>query len=119
MNSVMVCIGGCIGAMARYGASLQWNTNERAIPIGTWVVNVLGSIMLSIVYIAYQHQWLTTLGWSFLGIGFCGAFTTFSTFSLELYEFIDKGKWKVALIYAGTSIGISLFVVGLMLFIFT
>lgn len=79
-----VLIGGAFGAIARYliDAAVQRRT-VGSFPFGTLVVNVLGSLVLGLVAGATLDR--PDLHWVFLlvGTGFCGALTTFSTFSLE------------------------------------
>lgn len=96
-----VAAGGALGAMSRYLAS-GWVARlapDSAFPWGTLAVNVLGSFCLGLLMGAgSEGRWLLspTLR-TFLGIGFLGAFTTFSTFSYETIEALRIGDHRVAL----------------------
>lgn len=88
--------GGFLGAMARYGMQTFFSTRLTAAwPMGTLLVNILGSFLLgSIVGMGIVGS-LTI----FLGAGFMGAFTTFSTLNLEIVQLFQQGKGKVGIIY--------------------
>ncbi|QHS23163.1 fluoride efflux transporter CrcB [Virgibacillus sp. MSP4-1] len=100
-----VFLGGCLGAFSRAWIS-HW-LNKYDFPWGTWLVNVVGSLLLGIILgIDIQQQWV-----HILGIGFCGAFTTFSTFSLETIKLIEQREWASAFLYLTASVGLSLIIV--------
>jgi fluoride exporter len=81
-----VGIGGFVGAILRYAISKKLN---QSLPYGTFMVNMFGSFILG--YLLYHSTSETE--YAFLGIGFCGAFTTFSTFKLEIFKLnTSKGK---------------------------
>lgn len=88
--------GGFFGAMARYGVqsffSARWPT---FFPFGTLVVNLLGSFLLGWIVGNDIHG---SLG-LFLGTGFMGAFTTFSTLNLESANLFQNGKRKIGILY--------------------
>ncbi|MRG85137.1 fluoride efflux transporter CrcB [Salinibacillus xinjiangensis] len=100
-----VFLGGSLGALSR--AYLSHVLNTKQYTWGTWIANILGSFLLGLLIanrIGDEWQHL-------LGIGFCGAFTTFSTFSLEIVKLLEQRAWKVAFIYILTSLSISFLVV--------
>ncbi|SES66574.1 CrcB protein [Salinibacillus kushneri] len=108
-----VFLGGCFGAFSRAWISHWLNQND--FPWGTWIVNILGSILLGfILAFDFQNHWL-----HIFGIGFCGAFTTYSTFSLETIKLIEQKKWIQSFVYLGTSIGVSLIIVMSIFYFFT
>ncbi len=81
---LLVVLGGALGAPARYLVDvLVQSRHESLLPWGTLVVNAVGSLVLGVtagfVDAAGGHDWALTL----VGTGFCGALTTFSTFSFE------------------------------------
>ena len=101
MKLVFVCLGGAAGALCRYLTSvLMAKFTEEAV-WATVTVNLLGSFLIGIVFI-----WLKNLSNIELSenmrllimIGFLGAFTTFSAYSVNLYELINKNM-KLAVIY--------------------
>ena len=94
MNQLLaIAGGGAIGAVLRYWMSSGvYLLTGRAFPYGTLLVNVLGSLLMGFLYI-----WLIerTVGGTalraFLLIGLLGAFTTFSTFSMETLNLLEAG----------------------------
>lgn len=95
-NVILVAIGGFLGAICRYfTASYIKKKIPSRIPAGTLAVNLIGSFILGLL-----------LGMNiggevflFLGVGFMGAFTTFSTFKLETIELMEDQKKKSAILY--------------------
>ena len=79
--------GGAIGAAARYGTALAIPTHVDAFPVATFLVNVVGAVILGAVA-ALPADWLSAheLTRPAIGTGFCGGLTTFSTMSLEIYQ---------------------------------
>ena len=98
---LFIAIGGASGAVARYllagWAHRLWEGN---LPVGTLLVNVLGSFSIGIVYVVLVEKQLIHQDWrGVLMVGFLGAFTTFSTFSLETITLIEAGHIGSALGY--------------------
>ena len=88
MTLLLVVLGGAVGAPARYLAD-RWVTAllPGPFPWGTFAVNAAGSFALGLL-MATAPAWLVALG----GAGFCGALTTFSTFSFETVELLEHGR---------------------------
>lgn len=100
VNSVLVIVGGFFGAVSRFGVS-QW-IDRRFFPVfpyGTLIVNLTGAFLLGIIIGAD----LSTTWQLLLGIGFMGAFTTFSAFKLENIQLGVHKKWKVLAGYLAVS----------------
>lgn len=95
--------GGFLGSISRYYCSLFF----KRPGVNTWIVNVLGSVLLGIITRMYVQESLSLMLFSFIGVGFCGAFTTFSTFGYETTYFILQKKYVFALGYVSTMIIIS------------
>lgn len=99
MPYLLVGVGGFIGANARFVvARLVGASFETSFPLGTFVINVGGSFLLGALgAIAAQkvmpHSEAIRLA---LGVGFLGAFTTFSTFEFETHALFDDGSWLAA-----------------------
>lgn len=97
---------GALGALARYGFSLaitNWMARREsaAFPLATLLINVLGSFLLASL-VTLVAQKVVNEEWRFaLGIGFLGAFTTFSTFALEAEELLQNEQWTQAALYIG------------------
>ena len=92
--------GGFLGAISRYLVSeLVYIIFGTGMPYGTLTVNIVGSFLLGIVaQLSLAGNFLTTSASSFLGIGFLGAFTTFSTFSVQTLELLESGSPLKALL---------------------
>jgi fluoride exporter len=100
----LIGLGGAFGSNARYWIGLWFRAQPWAQEYtwGTFVINVSGSLMLGVVAAVFKDR--AGPGFLLLGTGFCGGYTTFSTFSLEVAEAIQKGRWDLAALYAGTSV---------------
>ena len=114
MNLALVLAGAAIGAPARYlidRAIQRWRGSP--FPWGTLTVNVLGCFVLGIVAEATVDSHLTAL----LGTGFCGGFTTYSTFAYETAGLSRIGAWLPALlnIVASVVCGIAAVVLGVVI----
>ena len=102
MNWIAVAIGGALGAMARYGVStLLFDASTQRFPYATLSVNVLGSFLMGILFVLIVEKGLLPPEMrSILMVGFLGAFTTFSTFSLDALGLWQNGHLLLALVYA-------------------
>ena len=95
-----VAIGGAVGAMARYSVSVVMVSLHPKFPVATLFVNVAGSFLIGVLYVLIVEKALLAPVWRHvLMIGFLGAFTTFSTFSIETLHLYQTGHWQLALIY--------------------
>lgn len=102
---LLVAAGGSLGALARYGVSLM--AARAAFPAfyGTVLVNIVGSLLIGVLYVAIvERGWLHPDWRSVLMVGLLGAFTTFSTFSLEAVALLEQGRWPLAAIYVTGSV---------------
>jgi CrcB protein len=95
---IPVALGGALGAVARYGLS-GWvqNASGSLFPFGTLAVNIGGSLVIGFVVGLGAERLLVPPAWRlFLTTGFCGGFTTFSTFSYETLALIEDHQWWAA-----------------------
>jgi CrcB protein len=113
---LFVALGGAGGAVARYLlGSLAHSLWAGAWPLGTFLVNLAGSAGIGAVFVLLERGSLHPDWRSVLMVGFLGAFTTFSTFSLETVELWQQGEPALALAYAlASAIGCVLAVAGTM-----
>src|SRR5699024_6348418 len=107
MIILLVACGGFFGSMARFYLSFILNKHF----IGTWIANICGSILLGIVVTGQQSDMLSQWLWALLGIGFCGAFTTFSTFGNETLQLILERKYFLVISYVLASVLLTLTIV--------
>ena len=100
----MIGAGGALGAAARYGTALAIPVRSGAYPVATFLVNVVGAVILGMVA-ALPAAWLRAheLTRPAIGTGFCGGLTTFSTMSLEIYQRLP-GHTALAAAYAAISL---------------
>ena len=103
---LIIGLGGFLGSVARYVTTKFVDDKlSPAFPYGTLTVNILGSFLLGIVYIiALRKAGLTENGRLFLGVGFCGGFTTFSAFALENFSLMQEKFVGTSLLYISVSI---------------
>lgn len=98
-----VMAGGAIGAALRFlaGAALPLRGDW---PWGTFVVNLLGGFAMGLLAAAVLRGHASEAMRLFLGVGILGGFTTFSAFSLESVQMIERGHWMMAGAYAVASV---------------
>lgn len=111
MNSATlfaVAAGGAIGSVLRYAVSVWFMRGGGAFPVGTLVVNVIGSFLLGVlarVFLSLDQDYVLRLA---LTTGFCGGFTTFSTFSAETITLMQEGRAGRAAAYVALTIALGL-----------
>ena len=112
MLYLYLAAGGVIGTLARYGIG-QWFPTRAGIdfPWPTFAINVAGSLVLGFAMRAFETLPVAPEVRGFVAVGFCGAFTTFSTFSFETVTLMQAGQWGRASLYAAGSVAVGLLAV--------
>ena len=91
---LLVFIGGGAGSVLRYIIGKTLNSSQTGIPYGTFAANILGSLLIGIILgLAVKNETLTQNHTLLLATGFCGGFTTFSTFAYENHVFLKSGDF--------------------------
>lgn len=100
-EALIVGLGGFLGAIARY--LLQNAIVNRFItifPVGTFSINLIGSLIIGLIFgLSERYQWMTQEWRLFLAIGFCGSFTTFSTFAFDNMQLLKDGNYSQLIWY--------------------
>ncbi len=113
---LFIAAGGCAGALSRYGLSKYISQNVNVIfPWGTLIINLTGSFLIGFFFALFDKAIIPSEWRGFITIGFLGAFTTFSTFSLETLNLLREGEIKTGLIniLASNILGIILVFIGM------
>jgi len=102
---LLITLGGIAGTLARYFMQGFVQPRGNAFPWGTLAVNILGSLLLGLIMrLATGTTIISPQARAGLSIGFCGAFTTMSTFSYETIALMADGEYWRATLYAGGTV---------------
>ena len=120
MNALLVAIGSALGGVARWSVGgwlqrLAGGTPPAVFPVGTLVINATGSFILGVlaVVISREAPGVPSVTRLLLAVGFCGGFTTFSTFSLDTVALMESRGWGLAALNVLGSVMLGLAGVGL------
>lgn len=105
-NILVIALGGALGALSRYGLGV-WISNKwnQGFPLHTFLINVSGAFLLGFLNILFIERLTVSPLWRLgIGIGFLGAFTTFSTFGFEVISLLEGGSYFTAGLYTLLSI---------------
>ena len=106
---LLVGAGGAAGSMARYGVSYVISRYiDHPFPFATFTINVFGSLIIGLLFGLFGRHQLQEGGYLLLASGFCGGFTTFSSFALENINLVQKGQSFTSLLYMGLSLVVGL-----------
>ncbi|WP_432043810.1 fluoride efflux transporter CrcB [Streptomyces cadmiisoli] len=109
MITLLGVAAAALGALARYVLD-QYVQYRRPgpFPLGTWLINVSGSFVLGLLVGLGSRHVLSEQIVAIAGVGFCGGYTTFSTFSYELVRLCERGMVRKALFYGASSLAAGL-----------
>ncbi|NUY82437.1 fluoride efflux transporter CrcB [Flavobacterium sp. MAH-1] len=118
-NMLLVALGGAIGSVLRYLTAIFVNRYFQSVfPWATLVTNVIGCFIIGLFLGQLQKNGLVDSGYKwFLVTGFCGGYTTFSTFGHENIALMQTGNGALAFVYIAASVIVGLAAVWLGLFI--
>ena len=102
-NILLVGTGGALGSIARYLISCLFTYLSITNELATLLVNILGSFIIGLLIPASQNAM-----YLLMAIGFCGGFTTFSTFSAQALQMMQNGQRLSSIIYIFTSVIVSI-----------
>jgi CrcB protein len=95
---IAICIGACVGALARWQLVTWLNTQEALLPWGTLAANLIGGYLVGGCVALFQAQPDLDPAWRLLLVtGFLGALTTFSSFSAEVVAMLSEGRHGIAI----------------------
>jgi len=98
-NLILVFIGGGFGSVLRYLIGKYLNSPTTGIPYGTFAANIVGSLCIGIILGLAAKNMLSENQILLLATGFCGGFTTFSTFAYENHVFLKTGDFTSFAVY--------------------
>ena len=112
-NIIFVALGGGLGSVCRYLCGFIPAPELGGFPIVTMLINFVGALIIGVFAELVDNSMVTYFNISekmglFFKVGFCGGFTTFSTFSLEMFNLLDNGKVGMAVSYGVISVIICL-----------
>ena len=117
LSYLYVFIGGGLGAISRFGIGNMVNKfASTSFPIGTLAANVLSCIVMGLLlYFSVGSKWINDDLKLFLIVGFCGGFSTFSTFSIETLELFRSGQSMMAILNVLLSVSICIAILYLLI----
>jgi fluoride exporter len=107
-----IFVGGMAGALLRVWVGMQFSSTAPDWPWATFIINITGTVALAYFATRLQERLpLSTYRRPFLGTGFCGAYTTFSTMQVEVLTMLDHDRYGLAVGYAAASVAAGYFAI--------
>jgi CrcB protein len=105
-NILAVTLGGALGALSRYGLGIWISAKfTQGFPWHTFIINISGAFLLGFLNILFLERLTLDPLWRLgIGVGFLGAYTTFSTFGYEVIMLLEEGSYRIAGLYTLLSI---------------
>jgi fluoride exporter len=105
----VIALGGAIGALGRYiVGGLDYRFSGGVFPVSTLVVNVTGSLLIGFLWGFFDRFAVSSNVRMFIFMGILGGYTTFSTFSLETFNLMRDGEYRIAIMNAALSVVLSI-----------
>jgi CrcB protein len=98
-----VALGAAVGAVLRWATGVWMNSLWHGFPLGTLAVNCAGGFMIGLAFIGFE-RWPSELPRAFFITGFLGGLTTFSAFSGESLQLLQRGQWVLAVLHAAAHV---------------
>ena len=113
-NTIMIGCGSFVGGAARYLISVAMKSMSRGFPWATLLVNLAGCLIIGLLLGLFSKTSNEGSSWQlFLTVGFCGGFTTFSTFANESFQMLQNGNIAGFIAYVTTSIFVGIALIAL------
>ena len=112
MNTyIAIAFGGALGAISRFWIhTAVQRFNGSSFPLGTFAVNILGSFLIGVFFVVLAEKAQLSESWRpLIVVGFLGAMTTFSTFTLDALLLFEQGNYNTAFFYIASSVALCLF----------
>ncbi len=111
---LLIFLGGGLGSALRYVIGGYLNSSETQFYLGTFIVNIAGCLLLGFLAgLSLKENSISHEASLLLGVGFCGGFTTFSTFGVELFSLLREENYAMLFRYTAGSLVIGLLCVAL------